>query len=53
MTGFIGLFDTARDNTLQYTVAHTLVSTVTSSIAVAAFNGGRSPSSGFPNSPQP
>jgi hypothetical protein len=37
MTGFIGLFDTARDYTVQYTVthAHTLVSTVTSSLAIA------------------
>jgi hypothetical protein len=41
MTGFIALFDTARDYTLQYTVlhththTHTPVSTVTSSQAVA------------------
>jgi hypothetical protein len=39
MIGFIGLFDTARDYTLKFTVTHTdthiLVSTVTSSLAVA------------------
>jgi hypothetical protein len=40
--GFIGLFDSARDYTLQFTISHTLVSTVTSS-----------PSSGFPNCPRP
>jgi hypothetical protein len=33
--GFIRLFDTARDYTLQFTITHTLVSTVTSSLAVA------------------
>jgi hypothetical protein len=30
MTGFIGLFDTARDYTLRFTVTHTLASTVAS-----------------------
>jgi hypothetical protein len=47
MTGYIGLFDTARDCTLHITVAHTLVSTVTSSLLllVAASNSGRSPTS--------
>jgi hypothetical protein len=30
MTGFIGLFDTARDYTLQITITHTQVPTVTS-----------------------
>jgi hypothetical protein len=32
VTGFIGLFDTACNYTLQFTVAPTLVSTVTSSL---------------------
>jgi hypothetical protein len=32
MTGFIGLFDTAHDYTLQCTVTHKLVSTVTSTL---------------------
>jgi hypothetical protein len=32
MTGFIELFDTARDYTLQFTVTHILVSKVTSSL---------------------
>jgi hypothetical protein len=32
MTGFIGLFITARDYTLQFTITQTLVSTVTSSL---------------------
>jgi hypothetical protein len=36
MTGFIGLYDTAHDYNLQYTVAHTVVSTATSSLAVAS-----------------
>jgi hypothetical protein len=37
MTEFIRLFDTERDYTSQFTVTHThtLVSTVTSSLAVA------------------
>jgi hypothetical protein len=35
MIGFIGLLDTARDYTLQFTMTHTLVATVTSSLAVA------------------
>jgi hypothetical protein len=30
----IGLYDTARGYTLQFTITHTLVSTVTSSLAV-------------------
>jgi hypothetical protein len=38
MIGFIGLFDTARDYNLQFTITlthtHTLVSTVTSSLAI-------------------
>jgi hypothetical protein len=57
MTGFIGLFDTARDYTLQFSV-NTLVTTITSSLSslymVAASNGARStsPSSGFPNGPR-
>jgi hypothetical protein len=35
MTSFFGLFDTARDYTLPFTVTHTLVSTVTSSLVIA------------------
>jgi hypothetical protein len=35
MAGFAKLFDTARDFTLQFTITHTLVSTVTPSLAVA------------------
>jgi hypothetical protein len=39
MIGFNGLFDTARDCTLKFTTTHTyiriLVSTITSSLAVA------------------
>jgi hypothetical protein len=35
MIVFNGLFDTARDYTFQFTVANTLVSTVSSSLAVA------------------
>jgi hypothetical protein len=56
MTGFIGLFDTARDYTLQFTITHThthmhiLVSKITSSLA--ASNGARSHFSGFPNYPR-
>jgi hypothetical protein len=55
MTRFIGRFDTARQFTLQYTITHTLVFTVTSSLLclVAASSGGRSPSSGFPNCLRP
>jgi hypothetical protein len=32
MTGFIGLFDTARDDTSQFTITYTLVFTFTSSL---------------------
>jgi hypothetical protein len=59
MTGLTGLFNIARDYNLQFTVthtrAHTLVSThiFTSRCFVAASNDGRSPSSVFPNDPQP
>jgi hypothetical protein len=35
MIGFIGLFDIARDYSLQFTVTHTLVSTVMSLLAIA------------------
>jgi hypothetical protein len=53
MIGFIDLFETARDYTLQYTVTHTVHSHVfTSRCSAAASNGGRSPSSGFPNYPR-
>jgi hypothetical protein len=60
MTGFIGLFDIGRDYTLQFTVTHTHTHThtsihihvFTSRYLVAASNGGRFPSSGFPNYPR-
>jgi hypothetical protein len=32
MIAFIGLFDTARDYTLKFTITHTIVFTVTSSL---------------------
>jgi hypothetical protein len=53
--GFIELFDTARDYTLQFTVTHISVhsQSLYCRCLVAAFNGGRSPSSGFPNCPRP
>jgi hypothetical protein len=51
MIGFTELFDTARDYALQFTVTHTLVSTVTCSLPLfgSGFNGGRFPFSGFLN----
>jgi hypothetical protein len=55
----IGLFDTASDYTLQFTITHTHThisvhsNVFTSRYSVAASNGGRSPSSGFPNYPRP
>jgi hypothetical protein len=51
MIGFIGLFDTAHEYTLQVTVTHTSDHShvFTSCCSVVASNGGRSPSSGFPN----
>jgi hypothetical protein len=56
MIGFVGLFDTARDYTLQLTVLHTHIRVhsyvVISRCSVAAFNSGRSPSSAFPNYPR-
>jgi hypothetical protein len=55
--GFIEPFDTTRDYTSQFTVTHTRcsqsVTVSTSCCLVAAFNGGRSPSSEFPNCPRP
>jgi hypothetical protein len=53
MIGFIGLFDTARDYTLQFIITHTHTHTsvFTSRCSVAASNGRRSPSFGFPNYP--
>jgi hypothetical protein len=52
MIGFIGLFDTSRDCTLQFTITHTHTSVYshvfTSRCSVAASNGGLFPSSGFP-----
>jgi hypothetical protein len=55
MTGFIGLLDTPGDYTLQYIVTHTRAVSIVhiSRCLVAAFNGGRFSSSGFPNCPQP
>jgi hypothetical protein len=59
MIGFIGLFDTARDCTLQFTVTRTRTHasvyshTFSSRCSVAASNGGISPYSGFPNYPRP
>jgi hypothetical protein len=58
MTGFIEVFDTARDYTLQFGVAHTHTHTsvhshvITSRCSVAASNGGRSLSPGFQNCPR-
>jgi hypothetical protein len=55
MIGFIGLFDTVRDYTLQYTVTHThkRPQSLQCRYLVAASKGGRSLSSGFPNCPLP
>jgi hypothetical protein len=53
--GFIGLFDTARDYTLQYTVTHTHTNVhshvFTSRCSVTASNSGLSLSSGILNYP--
>jgi hypothetical protein len=50
MTGFIGLFDTARDNILHTSVhCHVFIFRC----LVAGSNGGRSPSSGFPKCSRP
>jgi hypothetical protein len=55
MIGFIGLFDTARGYTLQFTIMHTHASihshVFSRRCSVVAFNGGRSSSSVFPNYP--
>jgi hypothetical protein len=55
MTGFIGLFDTACDCTLQFAITQTNVNrhVFNSHCLVAASNGGRFPSPGFPNCPRP
>jgi hypothetical protein len=64
MIGFIGLFDTARDCTLQFIIthtrararAHTPLSTITSFTSrcpVAAFNGDVSLPLSFQNYPRP
>jgi hypothetical protein len=58
MTAFIGIFDTARDYTLRFTVTHTHTLSSTHwclycRCSVTASNGGHSPSSGFPNCPRP
>jgi hypothetical protein len=54
MTWFIGLFDTALDYTLQscyYTLTVLSSEVFTSRCSVSAFDGWRSPFSGFPNCP--
>jgi hypothetical protein len=55
MVGFIVLFDRALDYILQFVSTHPLLSTVRLQCCclIAAFNGGRSPCSGFPDCPQP
>jgi hypothetical protein len=57
MIGFTGLFDTARDYTLQFTIIYTHTSVhshvFTSRCSVAASKGGHSPSSRFSNYPRP
>jgi hypothetical protein len=56
MIRFIGLFDRARDYALQFTIWHTHKcpeSRLHCRCLVAASNGGRSPSSGFPNYRRP
>jgi hypothetical protein len=50
MAGFTRLFDTACDHTSQFTVTHTLVSTVTSSLPLL---GSGFPNSGFPSCRRP
>jgi ABC-type molybdate transport system permease subunit len=47
MFGYIGLFDTAHNYTLRFTITHAVVSTVMSSLPllVAASNGGHFSSS--------
>jgi hypothetical protein len=58
MIGFIGFFDTARDYHLQFTIrnTHTRIDVhsyiFTSRCSVAASNGGRFLSFGFPKFPQ-
>jgi hypothetical protein len=59
--GFIGFFDTARGYTLHFTITHTHTHThtnvhshvFTSRCSVAAYKGGRFPSTGLPNSLRP
>jgi hypothetical protein len=55
MTGFIAHFDSARDYTLQFSITHTLASSVTSSMPLLGrgFQRRMFPSSGFPNCPRP
>jgi hypothetical protein len=48
--GFIGLYDTARDYTLHYTLVSSVK--VFTRLMVTASNGGRSLSSGFPYYPR-
>jgi hypothetical protein len=56
MTPFTAHFDTARDYIVQFTVTHKLICPqygVYYRRLVAAFDGGRTPSSWFPNCPWP
>jgi hypothetical protein len=57
MIGFIGLFDTARDFTLQFAVTHRPASVLShvfiSRCSVVSSNGECSSSSGFPKYPWP
>jgi hypothetical protein len=56
MTRFTAHFDTARDYIVQFTVTHKLICPqygVHYRRLVAAFDGGRTRSSGFPNCPWP
>jgi hypothetical protein len=58
LIGFTGLFDTAREYTLQFTITHTHTHTSVlnrvfiSRRLVATYNGRRSPFSVFPNCPR-
>jgi hypothetical protein len=51
MIGFIELYNLQSTITHTHTIVHSHVST--SRFSVAASNGGRPPSSAFPNCPQP
>jgi hypothetical protein len=54
VTGFTGLFDTKRVTTFYSSLLHTsFQSRLHCRCLVSASNGGRSPSSGYPNCPRP